>query len=143
MANRGKNPGMGGRALGTAGWLAPLMLAGCAIAPSKPEPTAGKVTPQMRSGSAELRSYQILDWIAPDDRTIIVNGMDRTLFEGRFRGQCTGLRLVNTLAFIVTDPPQLANYSGVVLPDGTRCAFVSFTRLIASPPRLKGTAERG
>ena len=42
--------------------------------------TAGKVTPQMRSGSNELRTYQLLDWIAPDDRTLIVNSVDRSLY---------------------------------------------------------------
>jgi hypothetical protein len=83
----------------------------------------------MRSGSTELRAYQIADWIAPDDRTLILNAMDRSLYEGRFRGRCTGLRLVDTIAFIIPGPQQADRYSGVVLPDGRRCTFKSFTRL--------------
>jgi hypothetical protein len=97
----------------------------------------GKVTPQMRSGSTELRTYQLLDWIAPDDRTLLVNSLDRSLFRASFKGQCTGLRLVDTLAFIVQTPPQIEKYQGVVLPNGTRCAFTSITRLETAPARGK------
>jgi hypothetical protein len=115
------------------GWLAPLALGACATHQPKPQESVGKVSPQMRSGSTELRAYQIVEWIAPDDRTLILNAMDRSLYEGRFRGQCTGLRLVDTIAFIVPGPQEADRYSGVVLPDGRRCTFKSFTRL-ATPP---------
>jgi len=102
--------------------------------------TAGKVTPQMRSGSTELRTYQLVDWIAPDDRTLLVNSVDRSLFRARFKRQCTGLRLVDTIAFIVQTPPQIEKYEGVVLPDGTRCAFTSITRIETAPAHGKDGA---
>jgi len=125
---------MNTRALGTLGWLLlPALLAACATNQSKVAGTAGKVTPQMRSGSNELRAYQAMEWIAPDDRTLIVNAVDRSLYRARFKGQCTGLRLVDTIAFIVQTPPQVDKYEGVVLPDGTRCAFSSITRLDTGP----------
>jgi hypothetical protein len=111
------------------GWWVPLALGACVTQQPKPQDSVGKVSPQMRSGSTELRAYQIADWIAPDDRTLILNAMDRSLYEGRFRGQCTGLRLVDTIAFIIPGPQQADRYSGVVLPDGRRCTFKSFTRL--------------
>ena len=114
------------------GWLVPSALVACAAHPQVVD-TAGKVTPQMRPGSKELRTYQLLDWIAPDDRTLIVNSVDRSLFRASFKRQCTGLRLVDTLAFIVQTPPQVEKYQGVVLPDGTRCAFTSITRLETAP----------
>ena len=66
------------------GWLAPLALVACVTAPPKQEDAVGKVSPQMRSGSNDLRAYQLVDWIAPDDRTLILNAMDRSLYEGRF-----------------------------------------------------------
>ena len=110
------------------GWLVPAALVACAAHPQVAGP-AGKVTPQMRPGSNELRTYQLVDWIAPDDRTLIVNSVDRSLFRASFKRQCTGLRLVDTIAFIVQTPPQVEKYQGVVLPDGTRCAFTSITRL--------------
>jgi hypothetical protein len=115
------------------GWLAPAALLACASNHPQVTATAAKVTPQMRSGSKELRAYQLVDWIAPDDRTLIVNSVDRSLFRARFKGQCTGLRLVDTIAFIVQTPPQVEKYEGVVLPDGTRCAFTSITRLDTAP----------
>ncbi len=88
----------------------------------------------MRSGSIELRSYQIDDWIAPDDRTLIVNAADRSLYEARFRKECPGLRLADTIAFLIPAQPQLEKFQGVVLPDGKRCAFASFVKLDTSVP---------
>jgi Family of unknown function (DUF6491) len=126
--------------LWTLGWLAPAALAACSTNhPSVAESTT-KVTPQMRSGSTELRTYQLIEWIAPDDRTLIVNGVDRSLYRVRIKGQCTGMRLVDTLAFIVQTPPQVEKYAGVVLPDGTRCAFTSVTRLETGPTAGKARA---
>lgn len=121
------------RTLWTLGWLAPAALVACATNHPKVAQTAANVTPQMRSGSNELRAFQLVEWIAPDDRTLIVNGVDRSLYQARFKGQCTGMRLVDTIAFIVQTPPQVEKYEGVVLPNGTRCAFTSITRLETGP----------
>jgi hypothetical protein len=117
------------RTLWMLGWLLPAaVLVACAT--NHPQATtAAKVTPQMRSGSNELRTYQLLEWIAPDDHNLIVNAVDRSLYQARFKRQCTGLRSVDTIAFIVQTPPQVDKYEGVVLPDGTRCVFTSITRL--------------
>lgn len=128
------------RIVWTLGWLVPAVLVACATNHPKEPATAGSVTPQMRSGSNELRTYQVLDWIAPDDRTLIVNSVDRSLFRARFKGRCSGLRLVDTIAFIVQTPPQVDKYEGVVLPDGTRCAFTSMTRLQTAPVQGKDRA---
>ena len=128
------------------GLIAPvgLALAASACAQQSPRPPAaadagaGAVTAQMRSGSLELRKYQIDDWIAPDDRTLVINAADRSLYEARFKGRCTGLRNVDTIAFIVPGALQVDQYAGVVLPDGTRCAFASVTRLSTSPATDRG-----
>jgi hypothetical protein len=122
------------------GWLLPAALAACAANHPQVAVPDGKVTPQMRPGSTELRTYQLVDWIAPDDRTLLVNSVDRSLFRARFKHQCTGLRLVDTIAFIVQTPPQIEKYQGVVLPNGTRCAFTSVTRLDTAPARSKDGA---
>jgi Family of unknown function (DUF6491) len=122
------------------GWLAPALLAACATNHPKPVATAGTVTPQMRSGSSDLRNYQLIAWIAPDDRNLIVNSVDRSLYRAQFKRQCPGLRLVDTIAFIVQTPPQFEKSEGVVLPDGTRCAFISITRLETAPAHGKDSA---
>jgi len=113
----------------TCSWLVPALLVACATHHPQEATLGGTVTPQLRSGSRELRAYQLSEWIAPDDRTLIVNSMDRSLFKAQFKRQCTGLRLVDTIAFIVPTPPQVEKLAGVVLPDGTRCAFTSLTRI--------------
>jgi hypothetical protein len=117
------------------GPLLAAVLVACATNQPKTPPTAGKVTPQMRSGSNEMRTYQLLEWIAPDDHNLIVNAVDRSLYQARFKRQCTGLRSVDTIAFIVQSPPQVDRYEGVVLPDGTRCVFTSLTRLDTGPQK--------
>jgi hypothetical protein len=111
------------------GWL---LLWGCATHPAGSTAPAGKLTPQLRSGSPELRAYQIQDWIAPDDHTMVVNSVDHALFRAQFKGRCNGLRLADTVSFIVLDATQFDRYGGVVLPDGTRCAFAAVTRLDTS-----------
>jgi uncharacterized protein DUF6491 len=120
--------------------LTPVLLVACATNHPGPKPPDGTVTPQMRSGSRELRTYQLIDWIAPDDRTLLVNSLDRTLYRAQFKRQCTGLRQVDTIAFIVQTPPQVEKYQGVVLPDGTRCAFTAITRLETAPAHGKDNA---
>ena len=125
------------------GWMlaaAAGSLGGCASNQSQAQPE-GKVTPQMRSGSAELRTYRIEDWTAPDDRTLIVNGANRTLYEAQFKGRCVGLRLVDTVAFVIQGTPEIDHYSAVVLPNGTRCAFKSLTRLETPPAVSKPTSH--
>lgn len=140
MANRGRNRTMTNAAVCRLGWLVALALGACAAQSPKQAAAPGKVTAQMRSGSAELRTYKVLDWIAPDDRTLVVNGTDRSLFEGRFRGGCAGLSLANTIAFIIPAGSPLNNYSGIVLPDGTHCLFTSLTRLVTPPAPAAGPA---
>jgi hypothetical protein len=115
------------------GALASLALSACAGQSARTMPEGGKVTPQMRSGGPELRAFQIEDWIAPDDRTLIVTALDRSLYRARFKGRCSGMRLADTIAFVVQEPLRIDKYSGVVLPDGTRCAFASITRLTTPP----------
>jgi hypothetical protein len=130
------------RILRMLGWLAALTLAACAANHSKPAPP-GKVTPQLRSGTNALRAYQVEDWIAPDDHTLVMNAMDRSLYEARFKGTCTGLRLVDTIAFIVPGSLQIETYVGIVLPDGRQCLFKSLTRLAAPPSHDKDAKPEG
>ena len=123
------------RTVWTFGWLLPALLVACATDHPKAPAAAGKVTPQMRSGSNEMRSYQLLEWIAPDDHNLIVNAADRSLYRARFKRQCTGLRSVDTVAFLVVTPPQVDKYEGIVLPDGTRCVFTSLMKLDTGPDK--------
>ena len=116
-----------------AGWLATLLLGGCVADSAKTPAVNGKVTPQMRSGSAELRAYQLMDWIAPDDRTMVVNTADRSLYSAHFKGRCNGVRQADTVAFIIPEAAQFDKYAGIVLPDGTHCAFGAITKISTAP----------
>jgi Family of unknown function (DUF6491) len=125
------------RTLWTFSWFSAVLLVACTTPHPKDKPAdaAGKVTPQMRAGSNELRAYQLLEWIAPDDHNLIVNAVDRSLYHARFKRQCTGLRSVDTVAFIVSSPPLPEKTEGIVLPNGTRCVFTSLTKLDTGPDK--------
>lgn len=103
-----------------------LALVACATRPEAPDE---EVTPQMAAESAELQTYRIRNWSAPDNRTLIVESVDGRRYEARFMTDCLGLRLTETIGFVTRGTSQLDQFSGIVLPDGTRCTFRSFTQI--------------
>jgi hypothetical protein len=108
--------------------IAALTLAACA---SSPETADGSdVTPQMAADSAELQTYRIRSWSAPDDRTLIVEALDGTRYKAELLGPCFGLNFATRLGFVNRGLNQLDRFAGVVLPDGTRCSFRSFNEIV-------------
>ena len=60
---------------------------------------------------------------------------DGTRYRAETLGPCIGLGFTTSLAFVSRGGfDQVDRFSSVVLPDGTRCAFQSFDRLV-SPER--------
>lgn len=141
--------------------LAALLLAACASEPSSTaetspppaEPAAasatdaaagssgGLVTELMRRDDARLQTYRIDTWSAPDDRTLIVESIDGTLYRAQMMGSCMGLRFTDTLGFVTRGTNALDDFSGIVLPDGTRCTFQSFERVSPGSRAAEGAAE--
>jgi hypothetical protein len=116
--------------------LAALALAGCATSAQDPE--SSELTPQMGRDSAELQSYRIRNWSAPDDKTLIVESVDGTKYKAELLGTCFGLNFANRLAFQNRGGfNQIDRFSGVVLPDGTRCSFSSFEEIITPATSAK------
>jgi Family of unknown function (DUF6491) len=112
--------------------LVPLILlsvAGCATTQSTAEKPAGETTPLMSRDDANLQTYRIDDWSAPDNRTLIVKSVDGSQYRAQFMSECLGLRFTNSIGFETRGLNQLDQFSGIVLPDGTRCHFQSFTRI--------------
>ena len=116
---------------------AALALAACAT--TRESETAGGatargseaegVTEQLSHNSSELQTYRIRDWSAPNNRTLIVESVDGRRYEARFMTDCLGLQFTETIGFITRGLNELDKFSGIVLPDGTRCTFRSFTEI--------------
>jgi hypothetical protein len=119
--------------------LAALALAGCAS--TREESSAADVTPQMAADSAELQTYRIRSWSAPDDRTLIVEALDGTRYKAELLAPCFGLNFANRIGFVNRGINQLDRFAGVVLPDGTRCSFRSFNEIV-TPATSARDAER-
>jgi hypothetical protein len=81
---------------------------------------------------ARLQRFQIRDWSAVDDETIIITATDGTRYRAQTFGPCLGLNFTNRLAFENRGGfEQIDRFSSVVLGDGTRCQFRSFGKLKA------------
>jgi hypothetical protein len=119
--------------------LAAMALAGCAGTPE--ESGGADVTPQMAADSAELQTYRIRSWSAPNDRTLIVEALDGTRYKAELLAPCFGLDFANRIGFVNRGINQLDRFAGVVLPDGTRCSFRSFNEIV-TPATSARDAER-
>lgn len=96
---------------------------------------SGETTPHMSRTDAELQTYRIRDWSAPNDKTLLVKSLDGSTYRAEFMGPCTGLRFSDTIGFVTRGLNELDKYSGIVLSDGTRCAFRTFQKLAFEPAR--------
>jgi hypothetical protein len=112
----------------TSAALAALALAGCAS--TSEESSGADVTPQMAADSAELQTYRIRSWSAPNDRTLIVEALDGTRYKAELLAPCFGLDFATRIGFVNRGLNQLDRFAGVVLPDGTRCSFRSFNEIV-------------
>lgn len=123
--------------------LAVALLGACATERPAADATADddddtRITEQLKPTDARLETYRIDTWSAPSDDTLIVEALDGTLYRAQFMGRCLGLRFTDTIGFVTRGTASLDHFSGVVLPDGTRCTFRSFER--TSPEQRQAEA---
>jgi hypothetical protein len=119
--------------------LAITALVGCASQGTRNERDAEENL-QISTEPAHLMSYRIRNWSAPNDRTLILESYDGQKYKAELIAPCFGLNFANRLAFTNRGGfSQIDQFSSVVLPDGTRCAFHSFNRLIT--PESKALDE--
>lgn len=112
------------------GTLAGLALAGCASngTHSRYETASLATAP----GDAEIMSYRIRNWSALNDHTLLLESADGTQYRAETLGPCFGLDYANRLGFSNRGGFQtIDRFSSVVLPDGTRCSFQSFNRVVS------------
>ncbi|HEV7716677.1 MAG TPA: DUF6491 family protein [Steroidobacteraceae bacterium] len=117
-----------------------LNLAGCASNRAFALAEAG---PQSLPDSAELPGYRIRNWSALNDHTLIVEASDGTRYKAETMGPCLGLGFSNRVGFYNRGGfQQIDRFSSLVLPDGTRCSFQSFNRVVAPESSALDSFER-
>jgi hypothetical protein len=122
------------------GLITGLAVAGCA---SKGAPRYEQANLETEPGEAELMSYRIRSWSAPNDHTVIFESQDGTRYRAETLGPCFGLDFANRLGFANRGGfQQIDRFSSVVLPDGTRCSFQSFNKVVSPATQALDSFER-
>jgi hypothetical protein len=125
------------------GLLVSLALAGCTTNGPRSDPTYENANLQSRGGDAEILSYRIRNWSAPNDHTLILEGADGQQYKAETLGPCFGLGHASRLGFANRGGfQQIDRFSSVVLPDGTRCSFHSFTKIVSPATQALDSFER-
>jgi hypothetical protein len=95
------------------------------------------------SGDADLMSYRVKDFSAPNDHTLIIEGADGTHYRAETLGPCFGLGTAARLSFENRGGfQQIDRFSRVVLPDGTRCSFQNFSKIVSPETKALDSFER-
>ena len=122
------------------GTVTGLALAGCA---SNGTSHSEHANLQTAPGDAELMSYRIRNWSALNDHTILLESADGTQYRAETLGPCFGLDYANRLGFSNRGGfQQIDRFSSVVLPDGTRCSFQSFNKVVSPATKALDSFER-
>ncbi len=118
--------------------LIPLTLSGCSTSNPKARSSQSEAdrTARVAAGSAQVQRFNLKDWSALNDHTIILITNDGTRYRAETLGPCMGLDFAHGVAFVNRGGfNQIDRFSSVVLSDGTRCPFQSFDKLV--PPESK------
>jgi hypothetical protein len=119
-----------------------LLASGCATNRPTTGAQDGDTTALMGQKDASLQTYRIENWSVLNDRTLMVESTDGSRYRAQFMTDCIGLRFASSIGFETRGLNRLDQYAGIVLPDGTRCPFQSFT-MIGFPEGKSAETESG
>lgn len=84
----------------------------------------------------QLGIHQVGHWHAANDQLLIIEDHQRQQYLAQLKAPCAGLVEAKSIAFISNGKNALDQHSKVILPNGKRCAFKSFS---ASPAPASDT----
>ncbi|HVY81729.1 MAG TPA: DUF6491 family protein [Steroidobacteraceae bacterium] len=112
------------------GTFAGLALVGCATQGTSQRYEQASL--QTSPVDAGLMSYRIRNWTALNDHELMLESMDGTRYRAETLGPCFGLDNAMRLGFENRGGfQQIDRFSSVVLPDGSRCSFQNFSRVVS------------
>jgi hypothetical protein len=123
------------------GTFAGLVLAGCATHGNTQRYEQASL--QTSPVDAELMSYRIRNWTAISDHELVLESMDGTRYRAETLGPCFGMNSAARLGFENRGGfQQVDRFSSVVLPDGQRCAFQNFNRVVSPASQALDSFEK-
>ena len=124
------------------GTVAGLALAGCATHGTS-QRYADQASLATSPVDAELMSYRIRNWTALNDHELMLESMDGQRYRAETLGPCFGLNSAARLGFENRGGfQQVDRFSSVVLPDGQRCSFQNFNRVVSPASQALDSFEK-
>jgi hypothetical protein len=117
------------------------VLAGCATngASQRSEQASLQTSPV----DAELMSNRIRNWTAISDHELVLESMDGTRYRAETLGPCFGMTGAARLGFENRGGfQQIDRFSSVVMPDGQRCSFQNFNRVVSPASQALDNFEK-
>ena len=121
--------------------FAGLVLAGCATHGTSQRYEQASL--QTSPVDADLMSYRIRNWTAISDHELVIESTDGTRYRAETLGPCFGMTNAPRLGFENRGGfQQVDRFSSVVLPDGQRCAFQNFNRVVSPASQALDNFEK-
>lgn len=110
------------RSLGVSNYLSGVLLASLINGPF--------LTSELLAAESQhlqLGIHQVGFWHAPDDSQLIIKNHQQQQYRATLKSPCPGLSKAKSIAFISNGNNALDQFSKVILPNGKRCPFKSFS----------------
>jgi Family of unknown function (DUF6491) len=105
-------------------YLPALLLANLISSPTLADDTQSTNTPQ----NLHLGIHQVGSWRATNDSELVIEDHQKNQYLATLKPPCTGLEKAKSIAFTSHGSSTLDQSSSVVLPNGKRCRFSSFSQ---------------
>lgn len=95
------------------------------------------------SRDAELTTFRLRNWSVVNDHTLLFESTDGTCYKAETFGPCMGLEFAPRVSFTNRGGfSQIDRFTSVMLPDGTRCSFQSFGRVVEPATKALDSFEK-
>lgn len=81
----------------------------------------------LQASELQLGIHQVGNWRATGDSLLIIEDHQQQQYHAQLKPPCQGLSKAKSIAFISNGNNALDQFSKVILPNGKRCAFKSFS----------------
>lgn len=95
-------------------WLSSILVSSLLAAP-------------LQASELQLGIHQVGNWHAADDSLLVIEDHQRQQYHAQLKAPCQGLSEAKSIAFISNGKNALDQFSKVILPNGKRCSFKSFS----------------
>jgi len=80
----------------------------------------------------QLGIHQVGSWHATNDSELVIEDHQKNQYQVTLKPPCTGLEQAKSIAFTNHGSNKLDQSSSVILPNGKRCRFSSFSQQVSA-----------